>query len=305
MHRIEARTEPLSENIVASQGDVTACLELAGGAAERLGLKPGDRVEHRFFAGEEIADRPVPAQAAAVDGSPYPNDRSTPLTTGLPLRPTMICVRWSRSHTSSSISISVKSCARRSMRTLSMLPSASPITCAIWASEPGSLSAVTTILAGNRSGIVGVDVPGHVDPALVLVLLELGRMDLEDADATRRRRARRRCGRPAPRRPPRTCTGTIVLEAANGQHLRLLGFGAAAAARPAELEADHLGEVEPALLGLAALAAAALARSGGRLGQLGFRHNGANHVLDRQLAAADAGVHLLDGFLRQSPQISS
>jgi uncharacterized membrane protein (UPF0127 family) len=49
VHRIEARTEPLSENIVASRGDVTACLELAGGAAERLGLKPGDKVEHRFF----------------------------------------------------------------------------------------------------------------------------------------------------------------------------------------------------------------------------------------------------------------
>ena len=49
VHRIEARTEPLSENIVASRGDVTACLELAGGAAERLGLKPGDRVEHGFF----------------------------------------------------------------------------------------------------------------------------------------------------------------------------------------------------------------------------------------------------------------
>ena len=49
VHRIEARTEPLSENIIASRGDVTACLELAGGAAERLGLKPGDRIEHRFF----------------------------------------------------------------------------------------------------------------------------------------------------------------------------------------------------------------------------------------------------------------
>jgi len=49
VHRIEARTEPLSENIVSSKGDVSACLELAGGAAERLGLKPGDRVEHRFF----------------------------------------------------------------------------------------------------------------------------------------------------------------------------------------------------------------------------------------------------------------
>lgn len=50
VHRIEARTEPLSEDIVASRGDVTACLELAGGAAERLGLKAGDRVEHRLFA---------------------------------------------------------------------------------------------------------------------------------------------------------------------------------------------------------------------------------------------------------------
>lgn len=49
VHRIETRTEPLSEDIIASRGEVTACLELAGGAAERLGLKPGDRVEHRFF----------------------------------------------------------------------------------------------------------------------------------------------------------------------------------------------------------------------------------------------------------------
>jgi hypothetical protein len=49
VHRIEARTEPLSEAIIASRGDVVACLELAGGAAERFGLKAGDRVEHRFF----------------------------------------------------------------------------------------------------------------------------------------------------------------------------------------------------------------------------------------------------------------
>jgi uncharacterized protein len=49
VHRIESRTEPLSENIIASRGDVAACLELAGGAAERLGLKPGDRIDHRFF----------------------------------------------------------------------------------------------------------------------------------------------------------------------------------------------------------------------------------------------------------------
>ena len=49
VHRIEARTEPLSEAIIGSRGDVSACLELAGGAAERLGLKAGDKVEHRFF----------------------------------------------------------------------------------------------------------------------------------------------------------------------------------------------------------------------------------------------------------------
>jgi uncharacterized membrane protein (UPF0127 family) len=49
VHRIEARTEPLSEDIIASRGDVVACLELAGGVAERLGLKPGDRVEHQLF----------------------------------------------------------------------------------------------------------------------------------------------------------------------------------------------------------------------------------------------------------------
>ncbi len=49
VHRIEARTEPFSERTIASQGPVTAVLELAGGAAERLGLKPGDRVIHPHF----------------------------------------------------------------------------------------------------------------------------------------------------------------------------------------------------------------------------------------------------------------
>lgn len=49
VHRIEARTEPLSERIITSLGRVTAVLELAGGAAERLGLKPGDIVRHPHF----------------------------------------------------------------------------------------------------------------------------------------------------------------------------------------------------------------------------------------------------------------
>jgi uncharacterized membrane protein (UPF0127 family) len=49
VHRIEARTEPLSETIISSQGDTVACLELAGGEAARLGLESGDKVEHRLF----------------------------------------------------------------------------------------------------------------------------------------------------------------------------------------------------------------------------------------------------------------
>lgn len=50
VHRIEERTEPLSERIISSEGPVTAVLELAGGWARRHGLKPGDRVRHRLFA---------------------------------------------------------------------------------------------------------------------------------------------------------------------------------------------------------------------------------------------------------------
>lgn len=49
VHRIAVRTEPLSEAIVSSGGKVVACLELAGGAAERHGLKVGDRIGHKLF----------------------------------------------------------------------------------------------------------------------------------------------------------------------------------------------------------------------------------------------------------------
>jgi hypothetical protein len=49
VHRIEKRAEPLSDRIIASQGPVSAVLELPGGDAERLGLKPGDRVRHSIF----------------------------------------------------------------------------------------------------------------------------------------------------------------------------------------------------------------------------------------------------------------
>lgn len=52
VHRIEARTEPLSDDIIASHGPVLAVLELPGGAAERMGLKAGDHVRHRIFKAE-------------------------------------------------------------------------------------------------------------------------------------------------------------------------------------------------------------------------------------------------------------
>ena len=49
VHRVEPRTEPLSERIIASKGPVVAVLELAGGVAAKLGLKPGDAVLHATF----------------------------------------------------------------------------------------------------------------------------------------------------------------------------------------------------------------------------------------------------------------
>ena len=49
IHRIETNTEPMSERVIASEGPVTAVLELAAGGAAKLGLKPGDRVLHKAF----------------------------------------------------------------------------------------------------------------------------------------------------------------------------------------------------------------------------------------------------------------
>ncbi|AHB49126.1 hypothetical protein W911_13075 [Hyphomicrobium nitrativorans NL23] len=49
VHRIEAQTVPFSERTIGSQGAVTAVLEIAGGVAARLGLKPGDTVRHAHF----------------------------------------------------------------------------------------------------------------------------------------------------------------------------------------------------------------------------------------------------------------
>ncbi len=39
VHRIEKRTEPMSERVISSEGPVAAVLEIAGGTAEKLGLQ--------------------------------------------------------------------------------------------------------------------------------------------------------------------------------------------------------------------------------------------------------------------------
>ncbi|KQS74942.1 hypothetical protein ASG32_07510 [Methylobacterium sp. Leaf361] len=47
--RIAADTEPLSTAIIPSGGPVVAVLELNAGTAAKLGIAPGDRIEHAMF----------------------------------------------------------------------------------------------------------------------------------------------------------------------------------------------------------------------------------------------------------------
>lgn len=54
VHRIEEATEPFSEAVIASAGNVSAVLELNAGMAKRIGLKPGDRTVHRLFGPAKI-----------------------------------------------------------------------------------------------------------------------------------------------------------------------------------------------------------------------------------------------------------
>jgi hypothetical protein len=49
VHRIAERTVPHSLAAIGSRGPVRATLELAGGTAERLNIRVGDRVLHRIF----------------------------------------------------------------------------------------------------------------------------------------------------------------------------------------------------------------------------------------------------------------
>lgn len=47
--RIAERTEPLSTRTIPSGEAVLSVLEVNGGVSEKLGIKPGDRVEHILF----------------------------------------------------------------------------------------------------------------------------------------------------------------------------------------------------------------------------------------------------------------
>ena len=47
--RIAEATEPLSETTIPSGVPVAAVLEVVAGTADRIGLKPGDRVHHPMF----------------------------------------------------------------------------------------------------------------------------------------------------------------------------------------------------------------------------------------------------------------
>jgi uncharacterized membrane protein (UPF0127 family) len=47
--KIAANAEPMSERLIPSGGPVLGVLEINGGLAARLGVKPGDRVKHPIF----------------------------------------------------------------------------------------------------------------------------------------------------------------------------------------------------------------------------------------------------------------
>lgn len=49
VHRIARDTTPYSEKIIPSRGPVRAVLELVAGTAKRIGLQPGDRIDHPMF----------------------------------------------------------------------------------------------------------------------------------------------------------------------------------------------------------------------------------------------------------------
>jgi len=62
--RIEVKAAPLSDRVIRSGEPVTGVLELAGGAAERLGLKPGDKVRHPHFTQAPVTQAPAAQEPA-------------------------------------------------------------------------------------------------------------------------------------------------------------------------------------------------------------------------------------------------
>ena len=49
--RIAENAKPLSTDLIPSEGPVLAVLEVSGGTAHRLGIRPGDRVAYPIFKG--------------------------------------------------------------------------------------------------------------------------------------------------------------------------------------------------------------------------------------------------------------
>lgn len=49
VHRIARDATPFSTESIPSRGRVRAVLEIAAGGADRIGLRPGDRVRHPIF----------------------------------------------------------------------------------------------------------------------------------------------------------------------------------------------------------------------------------------------------------------
>lgn len=49
---IAERTTPFSETVISSPGPMAGVLEILGGESERLGIRPGDTVEHPHFDGD-------------------------------------------------------------------------------------------------------------------------------------------------------------------------------------------------------------------------------------------------------------
>src|ERR1700674_2492459 len=161
----------------------------------------------------------------------------------------------------------------------------------------GDLGKSSRLIEGNDADAgrkalrgLGIDVPGDVDPALVLELFQPGRVYLEDADAlpgdehaddaVAGDRAARLEG-----------DGEVVLDAADGEP------GAFRLLIGAEFKAHHPVDVEPAVLpaGAAKTARAAVGGLGVRgLALDGVGNGRAHDVLDLELIAADGGERVLE-----------